>query len=149
MDEKGRFYVYYIDKHKLEYVLLTKEHTWKDTEKKLTKKLKKFKVPPKYVIVVVMKITLKNINATPKDNSLVHGPLRVTASAHAVKKNLTLRPVPYDMRKQSIWYTKSELSKRKFSFTDLRKIVDAVNNKKVNMDPFIGVTISNVLCQYK
>jgi hypothetical protein len=146
LDEKGRFYVYHRDKKKKEYVLLVKENTWKDAEKALTKKLKKFKKLPKYVLVTVIEIDISDINVTPEDKSLVNGPLRVTVSAHRIKENLTPKLVIYDMRKQNIWYTKEELSNRKFSFTDLIKIVDVVNKKKVNMDPFVPVTISNVLC---
>jgi hypothetical protein len=38
-----------------------------------------------------------------------------------------------------------KLSKRKFSFSDLRKIVKGVNEKKVNLHLFAKPTITDIL----
>jgi hypothetical protein len=90
-------------------------------------------------------VDLDDINIEPKDLKLAGGPLSVSVKSRKINKNCTLGKYTYDNRQQNVWYTKKELSKRKFSFSDLRKIVKGVNEKKVNLHLFAKPTITDIL----
>jgi hypothetical protein len=108
----------------------------------IDKTLKKL---PKYVLLTAISINFKWIDIIKEDLDLVGGPLSVTVQALGINKNLKTSEYTYDSRVQAVWYTKEELSKRKFSFSDLKKITRGVNEKKVDMHPFAKPTITNVL----
>jgi hypothetical protein len=113
--------------------------------KKLQKKGSSGENIPKYIISVVVEVDLNRIDIEPKDLDLVGGPIIVSAQSLKVKKNNTIEKFTFDGRKQNIWYTKKELKKRKFSFSDLKKMVKAVNEKKVSMHIFSKPTITTIL----
>jgi hypothetical protein len=167
LDETGSFYVFYRDRKNDDYKILAKEATWKKAEKVLIKKLKKFKKLKKlpkytkksvkwtplslflvYILLTAISINLDRLNIVKEDLDLVGGPLSVTVRAMSVNKDLSIGKYIYDCRAQAVWYTKKELSKRKFSFGDLRKITKVVNEKKVDMHPFAKPSITNVLALY-
>jgi tRNA/tmRNA/rRNA uracil-C5-methylase (TrmA/RlmC/RlmD family) len=145
IDKTGNYYVYYRDKKTKKYTLIVKENCWKDLVTTTQRKLKKLKKRPKYIIVAYMQIELDHINITPEDKDIVNGPLLITVKAHEVRENLSLGSHAYKDRSQNIWYTKENLLKRRFSFSDVKKSVKVVNESKVSQNPFARVMITDVL----
>jgi hypothetical protein len=146
LNESSSYYVYYRDIKKKEYYLIAKERCWEDVVSGTLKKLKEFKKPPKYIIVVDVTINLKNINI--QMNNIVGGPLRLRVVAYEVADLKVPEIQSYKGRSQNIWYTKKHLSKRKFAFTDVKKAVKVVNEGEVTQNPFAIVTIAKVLESY-
>jgi hypothetical protein len=148
LNEIGCYNVYIKNIKKDEYYLLAKEKYWDDAVSTTLKKLKKYKDQPKYVITTHIKPIFEYINIAPEDNKIVGGPLRLSVTAYEVNDFKDSGFQSYKGRSQYIWYTKDNLSKRKFSFTDLIKAVKVVNEEKVTHDPFAIVTITDVLESY-
>jgi hypothetical protein len=143
--KSGTHYAYYRDIKNKTYHLIAKGNSWKEVEIMVKDKLGKFKNMPTYIISVTVGVNLKRIDIEPKDLKLVGGPLLVSVQSKKVVNATKIRKHAYDGREQNIWYTKKELSKRKFSFSDLRKIVKGVNEKKVNLHLFAKPTITDIL----
>jgi hypothetical protein len=149
LNETGSYYIFYRDKKRKEYYLLAKEKSWKTAVSTTLKKLKKYKNPPKYVITAYIRTILKNINITSEDKRIVGGPLRLGITAYRVENLKDSDLQSYQGRSQNIWYTKDHLSERKFSFTDVKKAVKVVNEGEVTQNPFVIVTITDVLNSYE
>jgi hypothetical protein len=140
LEKKGHIF-FYIKQGK-EYKLFHISKRRKDQKKEIEAKLFKLKRAPKYILRASIRVNISYINNSPGDSKPQNGPIFVKASVYYVDNKCVNFSVADDHRVQIIWYTKDELKNKRFSMKDVKKILNAVYKRKIELNPFADITFS-------
>jgi len=134
LNEHGNHFWYIMKSDKPKLIFKGDVNSKKQILKKISMNPKKFS-EKEFVFV--------KIN-TGNNGLMSNGKISILCYLMKLNKKLDLIQDPNDLRGKTIWFSDKELLDGKFSFKCIKKIINDIYHKKIDLNPFKITTISEI-----